>query len=272
MPTADITTFVRFPDIKHAGIVANIPENDFLDAVTNLSCFLSDNSANSMMMNYNLNFAENRLYALDGHRLGWKNMESDTKIPEKNYFLLGSSAPLFKKILDKKSVHPLIFAMVDKHIQIVGKDFSYIQRKVNGTYFPLQQLLNTDHGQEIVIKTNELKEIIKYDCAVAKKTDRKPLAMMIDHDNMKIYFNNGRYELIDDLQLEKSDLREPFLIGFNPFFWNDIIGIISENIVQVRLKNPKAPAYVTSGKYGFVILPVNLEQHQALLGKLKNVA
>lgn len=271
MGTVSVEDFPAFPEIADAENLGVIPDNDFLDAVTNLSNFLGQSEANKMLTVYNLNFKESRIYASDGHVIGWKNLSLNSNSDNVDFCILGNSLLAFKKVLNVKSTDNLSLSKTEKYIQITGTDFTYIQRRLDGKYFDFSRFLNTDCRYSFDVETEDLMEAVKYDCTIAKKTDRIPLLFSISEKLITYYFN-GKYEVMDNIEISNGNFGSEMLIGFNPFYWQDILSVADANALHVQISHPKAPALMNADKYGFLLLPVNLDGHEKNVQRFRAVA
>lgn len=272
MGTVSVEDFPAFPEIADAENLGVIPDNDFLDAVTNLANFLGQSKANKMLMVYNLNFKESRIYASDGSVIGWKNLSLDSKSELVDFCILGSSLPTFKKVLNVKSTDNLSLSETEKCIQITGTDFTYTQRKLDGKYFDFSRFLNTDCQYSFDVETKELMEAVKYDCTISNKTDKIPLLFSISSEKLITYYFNGKYEVMDKIEISNGNFNSEMLIGFNPFYWQDILSVADADALHVQISHPKAPALMNADKYGFLLLPVNLDGHEKNVQRFRAVA
>jgi DNA polymerase-3 subunit beta len=56
-------------------------------------------------------------------------------------------------------------------------------------------------------------------------------------------------------------------IGFNPYFWMDVLKVSDSDILSVGGVNCKAPFFIKANKYSFLILPVNLNSEVEAMEK-----
>lgn len=272
MGTVPVEDFPAFPEIEDEENLGVIPGNDFLDAVTNLANFLGQNEVNKMLTFYNLNFKESRIYASDGNVIGWKNLLLDSKSENVDFCILGNSLPVFKKVLNAKSTDDFSLSETEKYIQITGTDFTYIQRRLDGKYFDFSRFLNTDCQYSFDVEAEDLMEAVKYDCTIANKTDKIPLLFSISSEKLITYYFNGKYEVMDKIEISNGNFDSEMLIGFNPFYWQNILSVADADVLHVQISHPKAPALMNADKYGFLLLPVNLNGHEKNVQRFRAVA
>lgn len=267
IPALSIEDYPDFPSLGEIKEIGTVPQDDFLDAVVNLSSFLSKTDNNVWVTCYNVNFQKRKIYALDGYRVGWKNISITTKSDITDYGILGTSLGIFKKVLNAKSSNDITFSVSDKYIQISGNDFTYAQKRLDGKYFDVERLMSQSYDKYFCVDTKQLRDILKYDCAVIDKKSLMPILMCVKND-LTVYYANQRCEFLDKLEINNR-LEEGLLIGFNPFYCLDVLNVSDSDIIQVYAANPRTPVKIEANKYGFVLLPVNLTKSDQIVEKFQ---
>lgn len=235
-------------------------ESELLETVNNLSVFCSDNEQNKMLQVINFNLKDSRVEALDGHRIGLKRIEDTETLCNNGSVMLHIMAVKdLKKALDKKSNNVVTIAEGEKYIVITGKNFTYYQRKIEGEYFKVGQMLNNDFSFSFKVGATETLEHFKYYTDnVISKTDRKPIILKIENDKIITYGRNARFETSDEFEITDFSGKE-LTIGFNPYFLVDALKIADSDNVRIDGNNCKAPIMIEADKYSFLVLPVNIE-------------
>lgn len=235
-------------------------ESELLETVNNLSVFCSDNEQNKMLQVINFNLKDSRIEALDGHRIGLKRIEDTETLCNNGSVMLHIMAVKdLKKALDKKSNNVVTIAEGEKYIVITGKNFTYYQRKIEGEYFKVGQMLNNDFSFSFKVGATETLEHFKYYTDnVISKTDRKPIILKIGNDKIITYGRNARFETSDEFEITDFSGKE-LTIGFNPYFLVDALKIADSDNVRIDGNNCKAPIMIEADKYSFLVLPVNIE-------------
>lgn len=235
-------------------------ESELLETVNNLSVFCSDNEQNKMFQVINFNLKDSRVEALDGHRIGLKRIEDTETLCNNGSVMLHIMAVKdLKKALDKKSNNVVTIAEGEKYIVITGKNFTYYQRKIEGEYFKVGQMLNNDFSFSFKVGATETLEHFKYYTDnVISKTDRKPIILKIGNDKIITYGRNARFETSDEFEITDFSGKE-LTIGFNPYFLVDALKIADSDNVRIDGNNCKAPIMIEADKYSFLVLPVNIE-------------
>lgn len=256
----DISDFPKMPEGEFSDVL-QFNENDFSETINNLVTFTSDNESNKVMCCIHFNIADNRIETLDGHRIGMKTISKNEIIADaRNILVTRTIVSDLKKTLDKKSSEKVIMSYSDKYIQIKGNSFTYIQRRVDGEYYRVGQMLLKEYDYKLSFNADTetmLSHMKYYTDNVIDKNDRKPVVLKITNDTVLTYARNTRFEVSDSMEI-KEHTGEDLSIGFNPYFFVDALKIADSDRVSIGGTNSKAPFFINANKYSFVILPVNL--------------
>ena len=267
IPALSADEYPEFPIIDEIEEIGTAPQDDFLDAVENLSSFLSKADNNMWLICYNVDFQKRKIYALDGYRVGWKSISMNTNSDIADYGLLGISLGIFKKVLNAKSSDEITFSITDKYIKISGGDFTYIQKRIDGKYFDIDLLTMQPYEKYFCVDTKQLLDIVKYDCSVIDKKKSLPILMYVK-DKLTVYYASQRCEVLDKIEID-HELDGDVLMGFNPLYWLDVLNVTDSDTIQVYISNPKAPVKIEANKYGFLLSPVNLTKNDQIIEKFQ---
>jgi DNA polymerase-3 subunit beta len=158
----DIVDFPKFPEDIYIDSL-KYSEGEFLETINNLVTFTSENENNKIMQCIHFNLTDNRIEALDGFRIGMKTIQDSEKLINDGKILVYNSIVSdLKKTLDKKSQSVIVLSQSSKYIKVVGNDFSYIQRRVDGEYFKVGNMLTDDYRLSFKASTIDMFSHIKY--------------------------------------------------------------------------------------------------------------
>jgi DNA polymerase-3 subunit beta len=255
----DISDFPKMPEGEFLNVL-QFNENNFAESINNLVTFTSDNESNKIMRCIHFNITDSRIETLDGHRIGMKTINENEKIADEGKFLVTNKIfSDLKKTLDKKSSSKVVMSYSTKHILVKGANFTYIQRRVDGEYYKLDQMLTNDFKLSFKADTKEMLSHMKYYTDnVIEIINRKPVVLKISNDTVLTYARNSRFEVSDSMEI-KEHSGEDISIGFNPYFLVDALKIADSDTVLIGGINSKAPFFINANEYSFVILPVNLD-------------
>ena len=245
--------------------IIGVKENWLLETITNLAKFTSNQETNKMMQTFNFNTKAKRIEALDGYRIGMRSLESqkiyNVADDEKDYVKLHNMCvPVFKKLMDKKSESEIIIYQDKKYIRIVGNDFIYVIRRIDGEYFKVDPMIKFYEDFKFVPERENILSVMKYDLDLIKTAgeDRKPVVFHSENGNLCTYAYTRKYEAFDELETSENNMKDDLYIGFNPRFLVDVFEIVDSDNPICLGTNPKAPMMIYGNEYNFLVLPINI--------------
>lgn len=245
--------------------IIGVKENWLLETITNLAKFTSNQETNKMMQTFNFNTKAKRIEALDGYRIGMRSLESqkiyNVADDEKDYVKLHNMCvPVFKKLMDKKSESEIIIYQDKKYIRIVGNDFIYVIRRIDGEYFKVDPMIKFYEDFKFVPERENILSVMKYDLDLIKTAgeDRKPVVFHSENGNLCTYAYTRKYEAFDELETSENNMKDDLYIGFNPRFLVDVFEIVDSDNPICLGTNTKAPMMIYGSEYSFLVLPINI--------------
>lgn len=238
--------------------ILEVKENWLLETFANLAVYTSQTDKNKLMQCFNFNTDKGRVEALDGYRIGMRSLKNQTIFTKETVKINNMCLPVFKKIMSKKSEENVLITQDKKYIKLVGKDFTYVIRRVEGEYFNTDHILQMEENFSFTPDVKEFLEVVKcnYDLL---KTSKKKSPMLIHTENGKLYsyVRTERYESLDEIE-SKHNLPDEFTIGFNPLFLMEAFNIIDADKPECIMQSPTAPMVIKGNEYKFLVLPVNI--------------
>ena len=254
----DISEFPKIPEDDFIETL-KYKESEFMETINNLVTFTSDNGNNKVMQCIHFNLSDSRIETLDSYRIGMKAIQDSEKlINEGKILVMNSIVSDLKKVLDKKSESEVILSQGSKYIKVNSSNFEYIQRRVDGEYYKVSQMLIDNFKLSFKVNVEEMLSHVRYYTEnVRSKADKEPIVFKIEDETLISYARNARFEVSDSMEI-KEHSGEDLLIGFNPFFWVDALKIADNDTLEIGGVNCKSPFFIKASKYSFVILPINL--------------
>lgn len=269
--------FPKFPESTQDYNIF-IKESAFTKSINKLFTFTTfDNDYNKMMQAYNININKQYIEALDGHRIGINDIEI-TQGTNNNITSLkvhNSVNKQLKKVLSNKSDCNINITLDKHYVFINGKDFTYIQREIEGDYFKVDQMLFTDYEFRVDMDKKELMEIAKFNQDMLKKdTDiKKPMILAFNPEAKEqySYMNTGKHVATDKFEIDKIESTKDLTIGFNPLFIYEALNCIDDDNITITSLNAsnKAPILISGDNERYLILPVNIAELDILAIKSK---
>ncbi len=253
----NIDTFLPSMDDTEECILA-VKESRLLETIVNLAVYTSDTESNKIMQTFNFNTSNKRVEALEGHMIGMRTL-ADQDIQKENDSLMlhNKCAPVFKKILDKKSSEKVNLSQDKKYVKVTGNNFTYIVRRVEGHYFDVEKMLTKDSDYSFITNRDSLLSVMKYNCDLLKG-DKNPVVLHSENGKLYAYLKTFRYETLDTVETKDNNMDGNLYIGFNPNYLVNVFSIIDTDSPLCEGKNNKSPLFIYGNEYSFLVLPVNI--------------
>ena len=136
-------------------------------------------------------------------------------------------------------------------------DTIVVSRLIEGEYFRIDQMLNSDYDTKLTVNKKEMLSCIDRTTMLIKDSDKKPIIIGITDHSMEVKLNSAYGSMKEELAIDKRG--KDILIGFNPKFLIDALRVIDDEMINIYMINPKAPCFIRNdeGTYIYLILPVN---------------
>lgn len=233
-------------------------ENWLLETLVNLETYTSD----SMNYGFNFNTKDNRIEALDGHRLGMRTLRDQEVYSENSVMLNRSCVPVFKKAMSKKSESKVTISQDEKYVKVDGNDFTYVRRKQDGTYFDVEKLLRFDSDFKFVPDRESMLEMAKYNNELRVNDGKDaPVVFHSENGGLYSYIKTHKYEAFDEIATSENNMKSDLYIAFNPSYIADAFSIVDSDEPECVGINAKSPIVIKGDEYSFLILPINIKNN-----------
>ena len=245
--------------------VAVTTEKTLLSAMSDVAPYLSDNDANKTMTGYSFESKENRIVALDGHRIGIKNLP-DFFTSDCSVVVPGKAYAHLKKIANAKSDNEVRIYASKKYIKFVGSDFVYSSRLIDAEYYKVDNMLNAAYDCEFSMGAKEMGTLAKEYKKSLKANDKLPMLLAYNHDNNTMHSGiaTSSYitsDLVEDLKIH-SGMNRDLTYAFNPAFIVDAMQLFNDDVMCKCVQGgtiQKSPIVFYDDTYTVLILPVNAD-------------
>ena len=145
----------------------------------------------------------------------------------------------------------------ENHVMFEFDDTIVVSRLIEGEYFRIDQMLNSDYDTKLTVNKKEMLSCIDRTTMLIKDSDKKPIIIGITDHSMEVKLNSAYGSMKEELAIDKRG--KDIMIGFNPKFLIDALRVIDDETVDIYLVNPKAPCFIRDKEenYIYLILPVN---------------
>ena len=262
MKLQDVESFPEFPkeEVKN---VLKMPESELAEVLKNLYSWTHQDGNRPTMTCYNFNLQYKRVEALDGFRIGMKSFDADYIIDAdtKSFTLQNKAHNSLKKAISEKGSNIITLGINEKYVSIIGKDFEFYNRKIDGEYFDVQKTLPMEHKHSFEVNTEELKQITQYNVDLLKKSDNKSHMLFYGKENtLQTYFRTEKFETIDKINAENLSIDKELLIAFNPIYITEALKLADTEQVRIELCTNISPMMMYADKYSFLVLPVRITE------------
>lgn len=220
---------------------------------------ISETDSNKIMRGEYLEINDNklRLTSLDGHRISIRNVELANDYQNTNVIIPGKTLGEISKILTGNAQDDVYIYFTDKHVVFEFDNTTVISRIIEGEYFKVNQMLNSNFETKISINKKELINCIDRATLLVKEGDKKPIIVDISDNNLELKINSAIGSMDENIEIKKEG--KNLAIGFNPKFLIDALKAIDDEIIDIYLVNSKAPCFIKDEKstYVYLVLPVN---------------
>ena len=247
-----------FADCEFTSCV-EIPESIMAD-LKPLATMASQNEAYGMMTALFFDMENGRIITLDGYRIGIQNM--DTSVAE-SFMAPVKIVPIMKSLIGKAENDTIKVEIGEKTIRYTGYRFTCWQRRLEGQYYNVQNILQTSkdkYRSVFTVGNKEISEIAKEYKKVLTADEMKPMIITESHGVICTGIRLRTYQTSDALETANIKYHSgDFFVGLNPSFIVDAATFIKGDM-EFRINSYKSPVYIRSEdkKKECVILPVNI--------------
>lgn len=242
--------------------IINCKESWLLGTILNLDCMTFHSDNQRAMQYFNFNVKRKRVEVLDSNRIGTRTLsEQEIVNNDESVMLHNMCVPVFKKLLNKKSDDIVKMSQDKKYVKVEGKNFTYIIKKCDGKYFNIDNMINANFDKSFTVNCKNFFEVCNHAYNLIKlqgKDCRVPMIIHMEDGKIYAYTHTVRYESFTSIDAE-SIIMDDMIIGFNPRYLTEALGIIDVEKANVKLVSSKAPIIIEGNEYLFLIFPVRIK-------------
>lgn len=258
IPCRNVDEFTYLPEVEKNNRVT-LSQFTLKDIVRQTIFSISDNESNKLMSGELVEIIGNklRIVSLDGHRISIRKVDLKEDYGNVKVVIPGKTLSEISKILNGDADSEVNIYFTNNHVMFEFDETIVVSRLIEGEYFRIDQMLNSDYETKFTVNKREMLSCIDRTTMLIREKDKKPIIINITDDNMEVKLNSAYGSMKEDLSIEKrgSDI----MIGFNPKFLIDALRVIDDETIDIYMISPKAPCFIRddNGSYIYLILPVN---------------
>ena len=231
-----------------------------LKEVINQTIFsIAINDNNKMMTGelFEVNEGTLKVVGLDGHRIAIRNIKLEGRADDVRVVIPGKTLQEISKILNADAESLVNIYFTNNHVLFEFDQTMVVSRLIEGEYFRIDQMLNSDYDTKLTVNKKEMLSCIDRTTMLIKDSDKKPIIIGITDHSMEVKLNSAYGSMKEELAIDKRG--KDIMIGFNPKFLIDALRVIDDEMINIYMINPKAPCFIRNdeGTYIYLILPVN---------------
>lgn len=266
---------LEMPKMKDDELILNLDESWLLETVTNLYSFTAINEVNKMLENFHFDTINGRVDACDGHRIGIRSLETQkiervAKNDLENVLLNNACVSVFKKVLNKNGNSTISIFQDKKYVNVVGDDFSYIAKRIDGKYFELNRMFGNETNYSFTPDVKDIVSVLKYDYDLLKGMS-KPVVIHASEGKLYMYAKSSKYEMLDEIDIRFMDMSDNLFAGFNPHYLLDVFSIVDTDEPVCRGCGAYGPLYIDGNEYSFLVLPVKIADSNDVAGMINQI-
>ena len=198
-----------------------------------------------------------RIVSLDGHRISIRKIVLKDSYDSIKVVVPGKTLNEVSKIISGGTDDEVRLYFTENHVMFEFDDTIVVSRLIEGEYFRIDQMLNSDYDTKLTVNKKEMLSCIDRTTMLITDSDKKPIIIGITDHSMEVKLNSAYGSMKEELAIDKRG--KDIMIGFNPKFLIDALRVIDDEMINIYMINPKAPCFIRNdeGTYIYLILPVN---------------
>lgn len=220
---------------------------------------ISSNENNPIMTGENFDIAGQnlRVTALDGHRIGIRNIEMKKEYEECHAIIPGKTLNEISKILSGNIDDEVNIYFMDRQVIFEFEHTIVLSRLIEGKYYNVNPMINTNYSTKVVINKRELADCIDRAILLVKESEKRPVIIDIKDGMISLNMNSSLGTMDEEITAIKEG--NDLTIGFNPKFLMDALRAVEDEEITLYMTTAKQPCFIrdANDSYIYLILPVN---------------
>ena len=200
-----------------------------------------------------------RLVATDGHRLALSEYEINTGVNAGRQLIMPRKGVLELARLLAHDEAPAVIKISNNHARIETDAISFTTKLIDGKFPDYNRVIPLDGNKTMQVDRDLLKQAL-HRISILSNEKYRGIRLNLEKDNLSIQANNpDREEAQEEISVEYRET--PLEIGFNVTYLLDVLAVIDNETVELRLKDSNSSCVVSnpgSEQYRYVIMPMRL--------------
>ena len=159
-----------------------------------------------------------RIVSLDGHRISIRKIVLKDSYDSIKVVVPGKTLNEVSKIISGGTDDEVRLYFTENHVMFEFDDTIVVSRLIEGEYFRIDQMLNSDYDTKLTVNKKEMLSCIDRTTMLIKDSDKKPIIIGITDHSMEVKLNSAYGSMKEELAIDKRG--KDIMIGFNPKIFN----------------------------------------------------
>lgn len=257
----DAEQFPEFPVVNEDNYIS-LSQFTLREVIRDTIFSVAMNDSNKLMTGelFEVSGDNLKVASLDGHRISIRNAALKDNYGSFKAVIPGKTLSEISKILNGEMDDEVNIFFENETVMFRFDNTTVVSRLIEGEYFNINSMLSNDFETRLTVNRKELLSHVEKATILVRENDKKPLVFDIRDQQLALKINSVLGSLNSEMMVNKTG--KDLMIGFNPKFLQDILGVIDEDEISMYLTNSKAPGFIRDedNTYNYLILPINFNQ------------
>ncbi|MBF0621834.1 MAG: DNA polymerase III subunit beta [Magnetococcales bacterium] len=200
-----------------------------------------------------------RMVATDTHRMAMIERALSTTLEEGIGVIIPKKGVMEAQKMVDETDDPVDLVVTADFIQFSRPDISLISKLVDGRFPAFERVIPRSNNRMLSVSRQELHSVIKR-MAVLSHEKSRGIGFKLSNNHLEISTDNPEQEIGEE-EMSVVYTSEPFQIGFNARYLQDVIAAMDGEATRFLMLGEKTPVLVTDpdqDHYLFVIMPMRV--------------
>ncbi len=200
------------------------------------------------------------LTSTDGFRISVRNMEYDGENVLKAV-IPGKTLNEISKILPSDEEDTAFIYAGEKHILFELNSCTIVSRVLDGEFINYENIFTKDCTSLVGINKAELLDAIERSSLISKDVKKNPVRLTIDEGLLVISSTTDMGTAHEEISIELDG--QPIDIAFNPRYLVDVLKVIDEDRISLKMTTPLSPCIIVSDEnvnFKYLVLPLRIKK------------
>ena len=200
-----------------------------------------------------------KLVATDGHRLALSEYKVDTGLATDKQIIVPRKGVMELSRLLESSESPVKITLSQNHIKVETDSMSFTSKLIDGKFPDYNRVIPVDGNKIMTVDRESLKRSMSR-ISILSNEKYRGIRLTLSSGNLAIQANNPDQEEAEEELAVNYDETE-MEIGFNVTYLIDVLGVLTCEEVQVKLKDANSSCIVSDASDPsslYVVMPMRL--------------